>query len=100
MCLIGHQFLNDCDDAIGYPAFSTMTTTYLFLLQVITFDSWGDVARVVIQKVFYHNLNYYKERFSVCPVFPFSDNFHWVLSVEHVSWYNGDHDLAKNIRII
>lgn len=35
---------------MGYPLFESLTNTYLFMLQVVTFDSWGDVARIVIKE--------------------------------------------------
>lgn len=35
---------------MGYPLFDSLTNTYLFMLQVVTFDSWGDVARIVIKE--------------------------------------------------
>ncbi|KAM3134127.1 hypothetical protein pb186bvf_013748 [Paramecium bursaria] len=45
MALIGHQCLSSTDDL-----FKSLTSTYLFMLQVVTFDSWGDIARKVIQQ--------------------------------------------------
>ncbi|CAD8195184.1 unnamed protein product [Paramecium octaurelia] len=46
MALIGHQFIKV---DVGYPLFDSLTQSYLFMLQVVTFDSWGDVARIVIR---------------------------------------------------
>lgn len=92
--LIGHEFLHDLDSQIQIPTFGTMTETYLFLLQVITFDGWGDTARIVINNVFSYAI--LLERSHLRTLLPLPDNIRWVLPAEHACGYYGHNDSTED----
>jgi hypothetical protein len=65
---------------------------------VITFDSWGDIARVVIKEVL--NINILLERVFVRDLFLVFDCFHRILFAKYACGDNGDDDVAENAGVV
>lgn len=50
LSLIGYSGLFRFDKSYGFY-FEDVTNSYLYLLQTITFDAWGDIARAALLQV-------------------------------------------------
>ncbi|EGR28387.1 hypothetical protein IMG5_176650 [Ichthyophthirius multifiliis] len=97
LSIIAFYTLNDIQNQFQF-FFVDITYSFLFVVQTITFDAWGDIARAALLKVkfFIHsNINFiFIQECWIFYIFRIYNYFCRIFFIKFISWYYCDYSIA------